>query len=139
MEAASIFDSVIKGQPKLGGVTPGPAQAWAGRALIDLRHGDAKAALFASSQSFAALDAVRAMYDVRIQATLLRTRSAVLLASGDPDGAIIAAQEAVRRSQRTDAPGSAAISSARHVLDAALLAKAQRKVAKKPASRAGTL
>ena len=125
-EATSIFDAVIAKQRKWGRDSPGPALAWAGRALMDLRHDDLKAALSASNESFAALDTVRVMYDIRIRASLLRTRSIVLLASGDVDGALTAVKKAIWSSQQTDAPTSDAIASARNILDAVLLAKGKK-------------
>jgi eukaryotic-like serine/threonine-protein kinase len=125
-QAGQVFDLIIAKQSRWGRDSSGPAQAWAGRALIDLERGDAKAAVLASNASFTALGAVRVMYDIRIRAYLLRTRSAALLASGDADGAIEAAQEALQQSQRTDAPGSAAIGSAQRALDSAILARTHR-------------
>jgi eukaryotic-like serine/threonine-protein kinase len=122
-QAAKVFDSIIAKQGQWGRNSSGPAQAWAGRALIDLERGDAKGAVLASNASFAALGAVRVMYDIRIRAYLLRTRSAALLASGDANGALNAAQDALQQSQRTDAPGSAATGSAQRAVDAAILAK----------------
>ena len=123
-------------QATLAVLRAGPAQANdESRALLTLadaydqagRVNDARAALkaavFASNASFTALNAVRGLYDIRIRADLLRTRSAALLASGNADGALKAAQEALQQSQRTDAPGSAATGSAQRALDAAVLAK----------------
>ena len=117
--AEPVFDTVVANQAQWGRATPGPAQAWAGLALIDLGRGDPKAALRASDASLAALDAVRVLIDIRIRASLLRVRSSVLLASGDTSGAVTAAQEALRQSQLTGVPGSVAIMSAQRALDSA--------------------
>jgi serine/threonine protein kinase len=122
-KAWAVFDSIIAKQSRWGTDSAAPAQAWAARAMIDLERGDPKAAVLASNASFTALGAVRGLYDIRIRAYLLRTRSAALLVSGDADGALKAAQEALQQSQRSDAPGSAAIGSAQRELDAAVLLK----------------
>ena len=61
--AATVFDAIIAKQPQWGRDSPGPAQAWAGRARLYLAHGAPAAALAASNASFVALDTIRVMYE----------------------------------------------------------------------------
>jgi len=111
-EASAIFDSIIRDEAKMRTLSVSPALAWAGRARLSLKREDI-------ARAFEAYDRVTALHDTRTRATLLLTRSAVLLAAGDRTGARRDAAAALDAAKRTDVPDSPSIRQAQEALEIA--------------------
>ncbi|WP_145753246.1 protein kinase domain-containing protein [Nitrospirillum amazonense] len=107
--AAQVIDDVIRDEAQLRMVSTTPALAWAGRARLALKRGDAPAAAAAMDSAFTAYAQVKALHDARVHTTLLLTRATIRLAAGDKAGAAQDAKEALADARRMDAPESPVI------------------------------
>ncbi|MEA1651334.1 serine/threonine-protein kinase [Nitrospirillum sp. BR 11164] len=117
--AGQAFDIILALQGQVQPASPAMALAWAGRARLALGRGDMPAAAQAVEQAFAAYGPVQAAHNVRLDTSLLLTRSAVRRAAGDGAGAARDAMTALADARRSDAPDSPLIRQAQDAVAAA--------------------